>query len=117
SGLRVDSVRADGGGLAVRATVDVLGRSLTATGRATVQVERGALVITATRVTVPDLPAGIPAPDGLAGRLSFQVPLSGLPFGLRVTGVHTGDHGVSVSARASHVVLNEKPAGALTGHR
>lgn len=112
SGLRIVSVDQDGDGLKVRATVGVLGQPLSATARGSVRVDQGALVITTTRVALSALPAGVPSPTGLAGRLSFRVPLDGLPFGLRVTGVHVDANGLSVSARASHVVLNAGHPGA-----
>lgn len=110
-GVRIDSVRRRGDGLAVRATVSVAGQSLSATGRATVRVDRGALVVTASRVTVPDLPAGLPDVPGLAGRLSFRIPVEDLPFGLRLTDVHPTDTGLSASAQARDVDLTGSASG------
>ncbi|HEY9476143.1 MAG TPA: DUF2993 domain-containing protein [Mycobacteriales bacterium] len=105
-GARIDSVSRDGDGLKVRATASIAGQELTATARASVRVDQGALVVTANRVTVDNLPGNALGAAALAGQLSFRVPLDGLPFNLRVTDVHVGDHGLGVSAQAHDVVLN-----------
>lgn len=104
AGLTVE--HAGGGQVRVTSEVDVLGRTLSATAVSDVTLGDGAIVVTAERFEVSDDIDDAVLSRALGGRLDFEVPVRGLPYGLRVTDVSVGPDGVRVRAAATDIVLS-----------
>ncbi len=103
-------VAPEGDRLRLRGTVRVLGQRVSGSVLSRLAVEDGELVVTAEQF---DLPGG--AAGGLAGRLldralsgrfDARIPLTGLPYGLRVDGVRVQPDGLAVRASADDTVLS-----------
>lgn len=103
------TVNGDGnGGVRVSGHLNVLGRTLTASAHARVDVAgNGRVVITADHAQV----VGVALPPAALGvlerQLSFMVPLNDLPFGLRLTKVEATATELRLSAEADNVLLRK----------
>jgi hypothetical protein len=89
--------------------VEILGQSLTLTGVAEVKPVKGRIQVrfeelTAEGVTVPDLARGLI--NGYADRISVNVALPKLPYGLVVRDVQPTPEGLAVVATAQDVPFN-----------
>lgn len=93
------------GRVRVTGSVQVLGRTLSAVAVSRVEVDGGALVVTAESYEVGDATADALLSRALGGRLDLRVPVDGLPYGLQVTGVEVQGDGVAVLAQAGRTVL------------
>jgi hypothetical protein len=97
------------GEVRVRAPVTVVGRTFHPTATARVRLDGADLVVRAEDV---DVGAGALV-DNLVrsvarDRLSFRLPLTGLPFGVHVSDVAVRRGGVLVTATARNLVINVK---------
>lgn len=105
SGDRQLTVAPAGDRLKVTGSVSVLGQTVTASALSSVRVERGAIVITGESFTT----GGKAAPEAisrvLGQRLDLRIPVTGLPYGLQVSGVSVDPAGVAVTAEAGATVL------------
>lgn len=97
-----------GTGSRVRVTgnVEVLGRTLSAVAVSRVEVVDGAIVVTAEEFEVGNEAADEVITRALRGRFDITVPVTGLPYGLRVTGLGVEPDGVVVRANAVDTVLS-----------
>jgi hypothetical protein len=101
-GLRITP---SGDGLRVSGVVEVAGRRVEASARATVTVVDGDLLVTADQAEVGGVELPAVALATAAQLLSFRVSPRSLPLALRITGVHVGTESLSVDAQAHNVVL------------
>jgi hypothetical protein len=103
------TVNGDGnGGVRVSGHLNALGRTLTASAHARVDVTGdGKLVITADHAQVVGVSLPPAALRVLERQLSFMIPLSDLPFGLRLTRVEAGANELRLSAVADNVLLRK----------
>lgn len=106
SGDRRLTVEPAGERIRVTGSVQVLGRTLTATAVSRVEVVQGDLVVTAESYEVGSEAADDLLTRALGDRLDLRIPVAGLPYGLRVTGVDVQPGGVSVLASATDIVLS-----------
>ena len=105
SGERQLAVAPAGDRVRVTGSVEVLGRTLSATAVSRVEVDGGDLVVTAESYEVGNETADEVLTRALGDRLDLRIPVEGLPYGLEVTGVEVGGDGVAVLARAGRTVL------------
>lgn len=105
SGDRGLVVSAAGEQVRVTGSVTVLGRTVSAAAVSRVEVVEGALVVTAQSIEVGDAAADDLLTRALRGRLDLRIPITGLPYGLQVTGVEVTAEGVVVLATARGTVL------------
>jgi hypothetical protein len=91
------------GRLRVEGRYTGLGGPLSFTGEATLAARNGRVTLTVSPGSLTDLPAA--SRGAVAGSLSRSIDLGHLPLGLKVTDVSAAAAGVSVTARATHVVL------------
>lgn len=105
SGDRRLTVAPAGDRLRVTGSASVLGQTVSASALSTVRVEGGALVVTAESWSVGDAAASSAVSRALGGRFDLRIPVTGLPYGLGITGVRVTADGVSVSAAAGATVL------------
>jgi hypothetical protein len=98
----------DGQRVRVTGSVDVLGRSLSAVAISRVEVVNGAIVLTAEEFEVGNEAADGLFRNALSGRLDLTIPVTGLPYGLQVTGLDVEPDGVVVQATASDTVLSPR---------
>jgi len=110
SGDRQLTVRPDGDRVRVQGSVRVLGQTLAATAVSTVTVEGGALVVSAQEFEVGNEAADAALTRALRGRLDLRIPVSDLPYGLRLQSIAVQSDGVALSALARDVVLKAAPA-------
>lgn len=106
--LNVPLAYATGGRIQATRSVEVLGKTVTATVSAVVTVPGGdELAFSDVRVAVQDV--GVEVPSLVTNQLSsiFQrkLSLAGLPFGLRITQLTAASSGVQIDAVASNVRL------------
>ena len=99
------TLTAEGGGVRVTRTVDVLGVQVPLTAAGTVTLEGSDVVVDvadvqASGVDVPDVVV-----DRAAGLLDLRYPVPALPFGLQLTGVRPAGDGVHVTVEATDTVL------------
>jgi hypothetical protein len=99
------TLAAEGGGVRVTRTVDVLGVQVPLTAAGTVTLQGSDLVVDvaaaeASGVEVPDVVV-----DRAAGLLDLRYPVPALPFGLQLTGVRPAADGVHVTVEATGTVL------------
>lgn len=98
-----------GGKLAVKAPLDVLGQQFTVQGTANLSVAEGKVRIGFDTLTAEGLPA-IPAAQALvneyAKQISINVALPELPFQLQVQEVQPRPDGLAVTATAKNVPIN-----------
>ncbi|SDG01074.1 LmeA family phospholipid-binding protein [Klenkia brasiliensis] len=99
------TLTAEGDGLRITKTVEVLGQTVPLTAAGTVTLDGQDLVVTVDSAAG----AGIDVPqflvDAAQDLLDFRYPLPALPFGLELTGLQVTGTGVDVTAGADDVVL------------
>jgi LmeA-like phospholipid-binding len=95
---------ADGDGLRLTGTVDVLGRSISASTQVRLSVRTGALAVAPTQLAT-DTPLDAATGLLLGQRFTFLVPLDPLPFGQVLTAVEVGEGGLVVRAGGNDVVI------------
>jgi hypothetical protein len=99
------SLRAEGTGLRVTRTVELLGQTVPLTAVGTVTLDGNQLVIDVSKAAG----AGVDLPGFLVSRasdlLDLRYDLPALPFGLRVTGLAPADDGVHLTLGATDAVL------------
>lgn len=97
------------GRLAVTAPVELLGQRFTVNGTAELAVAKGAVQIRFKELTADGLGA-LPGADSVisayAQRISLDLPIDKLPFGLTVTGVEARPDGLALIADGRDVPLN-----------
>lgn len=98
----------DGERVRVTGSVEVLGRTLSAVAVSRVEVVDGAIVVTAEEFEVGAAAADTLFTNALRGRLDLSIPVTGLPYGLRVTGLQVEPDGVVVQATATDTVLSPR---------
>ena len=115
SGDRRLTVAPSGDRVRVTGSVTVLGQTLTASALSSVRVEGGALVVTAESYSVGDAAASSAISQALGGRFDLRIPVTGLPYGLQVSGVSVTAEGVAVTAAAGATVLSPGRTSAPAG--
>lgn len=90
----------------VTGSVQVLGRTLSAVAVSRLEVVDGAIVVTAEEFEVGNAAADELVTRALRGRMDLSIPVTGLPYGLRVTDVAVDPDGVVVRATATDTVLS-----------
>jgi hypothetical protein len=104
TGRPVTISSAGDGEVVLTGTAEVLGRSVSASARAELSGQDGALAVRPTQVDTAT--ALDPASRLLLGqRFAFLVPLDPLPFGQRLSGVEAVESGLRVRARGDDVVV------------
>lgn len=106
AGDRQLTVAPAGDRVRVTGSVEVLGRTLSATAVSRVEVVEGDLVVTAEAYEVGSETADDLLTRALGDRLDLRIPVTGLPYGLQVSGVEIEPAGVVVLATASDTVLS-----------
>lgn len=102
-GLQVTA--ADTGRLRVISSVDVLGRTLSASAVSRPTLDDQGIVVTAEQFEVGNEVADALISRALGQQLDFTVPIEPLPYGLELRSVDARPAGVVVSAQAADVVL------------
>jgi hypothetical protein len=99
------TVSAEGSGLRITRTIQVLGQDVPVTAAGTVTLDGQDLVVQVEQAEA----VGVTLPSALvqraAGLLDFRYRVPALPFGLHVTGLQPGPDGVRVEVAARDVVL------------
>jgi len=99
------TLRADGDGLRITKTVDLLGQTIPLTAAGTVTLDGNQLVIDVSKAAG----AGVDLPGFLVNRagdlLDLRYDLPALPLGLHVTGVTPAEDGVHLRLEAKNTVL------------
>ena len=99
------AVRAEGAGLRVTKTVDLLGQTIPLTAAGTVMLDGNQLVIDVSKAAG----AGVDLPAFLVSRasdlLDLRYDIPALPFGMHVTGVTAFEDGVHLRLEATDAVL------------
>lgn len=108
SGDRRLTLSAEGDRLRVRGSVRVAGQTLAAEALSRLTLDGEVLVVTAEQVRVGDARVDRAIGRALQGRLDLRVPVSGLPYGLRVTGVAVDPEGIRLTAAARDTVLRAR---------
>ena len=108
SGDRELTVSPAGDRLRVRGSVRALGQDLVGTAVSRVEVDGDEVVVTAESYEVGNATASALLTRALAGRFDYRFRLSGLPYGLQVTGVQVRPDGLSVTAVATDTVLSAR---------
>ena len=103
------SITPAGDRVRVTGEVEVLGRTVSATAVSRVEVDKDALLVTAESYEVGNAAADAVLSRALGDRLDLRVPITGLPYGLRVIGVQVQPDGVAVRATAAATVLGPAP--------
>lgn len=106
SGERALTLSAEGERVRVRGSVRVGGVSLEAEALSAVELRGDVLVITAQELKVGDERVDRAIERALQGRLDLRVPVSGLPYGLRLTDVRIDPDGIRLQASARDTVLS-----------
>ena len=99
------AVSAAGDSLLVTGSVQVLGRTVSASAISTVALSGTSVVVRAQRFEVGHSAANRVLTAALAGRFDFVVRIGTLPYGLRLTGVRVEPEGVVATAAGTHTVL------------
>lgn len=97
---------ADGGRVRVTGQIDLPGESVSVTALSRVELSGGDILVTAESFEAGGGVEEAVLDEALAGRLDLKVPVTGLPFGLEVTGVSVEPEGVRVVAEARDTVLS-----------
>ncbi|MEX2288733.1 MAG: DUF2993 domain-containing protein [Mycobacteriales bacterium] len=105
SGDRQLVVSPAGGQLRVTGSVQVLGREVSATALSDVEVVEGDLVVSAQSFEVGHEAVDELLTRALRGRLDLRIPVTGLPYGLQVTGVEVQAEGLVFLASSGPTVL------------
>jgi hypothetical protein len=100
------SVTPAGNQLRVSGTVQVLGRTVSASAISSVALSGTSVVVTATRFEVGHTVADRAVTAALAGRFDFVIRVGALPYGLRLSGVHVRPEGVVATATGAHTTLH-----------
>ncbi|GAB3355234.1 LmeA family phospholipid-binding protein [Modestobacter lapidis] len=99
------TLAAEGDGLRLTRTVELLGVEVPLTAAGTVELDGQEVVVDVDQAAA----AGLGVPDFVVDRaadlLDFRYPVPALPFGLQVTGVQPEREGVQVSVQATDTVL------------
>ncbi|MCW2713221.1 MAG: hypothetical protein JWN88_268 [Frankiales bacterium] len=106
SGERALTLSAEGERVRVRGSVRVGGVSLEAEALSAVELRGDVLVVTAQELKVGDERVDRAIERALQGRLDLRVPVSGLPYGLRLTDVRIDPDGIRLQASARDTVLS-----------
>lgn len=106
AGDRGLSLEPAGDRVRVTGSVEVLGRTISATAVSRVEVVEGNLVVTAEAYEVGSETADDLLTRALDDRLDLRIPVTGLPYGLQVSGVEIEPAGVVVLATARDTVLS-----------
>jgi hypothetical protein len=106
AGDRQLTVAPAGDRVRVTGSVEVLGRTISATAVSRVEVVEGDLVVTAEAYEVGNETADDLLTRALGDRLDLRIPVTGLPYGLQVSGAEIEPAGVVVLATASGTVLS-----------
>jgi hypothetical protein len=106
------SVSPAGDQLRVTGSVQVLGRTISASAISSVALSGTSVVVTARRFEVGNAAANKMVTAALAGRFDFVVRLGALPYGLKLSGLRVQPDGVVATAAADHVVLTRIAAAA-----
>jgi hypothetical protein len=99
------SVSPAGDQLRVSGTVQVLGRTVSASAISSVALSGTSVVVSAKRFEVGHTVADRAVTAALAGRFDFVIRVGALPYGLRLSGVHVRPEGVVATAGGAHTVL------------
>lgn len=99
------TVTPDGDRVRVSGRVQVLGQTLQITAVSRVELVEDTLVVTAESYQAGSAEVDPGLSRALDGRLDLRVPVTGLPYGLRLTGVEVQPEGVVVRATAAATVL------------
>lgn len=105
SGDRELVVSPAGGQLRVTGSVQVLGRTVSVNALSDVEVVEGDLVVRAQSFEVGNEAVDELLTRALRGRLDLRIPLTGLPYGLQVTGIEVQAEGLIVLASSGPTML------------
>jgi hypothetical protein len=94
--------------LKVTGSVQVLGRTVTASAISSVSVSGTSVVVTAKRFEVGNTMADRAITAALAGRFDFVVRVGALPYGLTISSVRVTPQGVLATAAADNVTLRPR---------
>lgn len=108
SGDRQLTLSAEGDRLRVRGSVRVAGQTFAAEAVSQLTLDGEVLVIKAEQVRVGDARVDRAIERALQGRLDLRVPVSGLPYGLKVTDVVVDPEGIRLTAAARDTVLRAR---------
>jgi hypothetical protein len=92
----------------VSGSVQVLGRTVTASALSTVTLSGSTVVVTANRFEVGHAVANRAVTAALAGRFDFVIRVGQLPYGLVMSSLRVAPEGVVATADASHTVLRAR---------
>jgi hypothetical protein len=92
----------------VSGSVQVLGRTITASALSSVTLSGASVVVTAKRFEVGNKIADRAVTAGLAGRFDFVLRVGQLPYGLTMSSVAVRPEGVVATADASNTVLQRR---------
>lgn len=98
----------NGDRLRLSGNVTVLGQQRSASALVDVSATEAGLAFDPARVQVE----GRTVPNALGGRLSFDVQVGDLPFGLRITGVTVRENGLRLTAAGKDLLLTEQGGAA-----
>jgi hypothetical protein len=104
-GLRVSRA---GDGVAVSASLELLGTRVTATATSDVRLDGDEVVVTARELRVGADVASRELAAAIGTRLDLRARVGGLPYDLRLTGVSAADDGVLLTATARETVLSAR---------
>ena len=91
--------------LRVSGSVQVLGRTITASALSSVALSSASVVVTAKRFEVGNAMADRAVTAALAGRFDFVIRVGQLPYGLTMSSLRVTPEGVVATADAAHTVL------------
>jgi hypothetical protein len=100
------SVSPAGDQLKVTGSVQVLGRTVSASAISSIGISGTSLVVTARRFEVGNAAADRVLTTALAGRFDFVIRIGTLPYGLALSGVRVQPQGVVATAAGTHTVLH-----------
>jgi hypothetical protein len=93
------------GQLRVTGSVQVLGRTITASALSTVKLSGASVVVTAKRFEVGNAVASRAVSLALGNRFDFVIRVGQLPYGLTMSSLRVAPEGVIATADAAHTVL------------
>jgi hypothetical protein len=91
--------------LRVSGTVQVLGRTMSASAISTVSLSGASVVVTAKRFEVGHAVANRAVTAALAGRFDFVIRVGQLPYGLTLSSLRVSPDGIVATAEGAHTVL------------
>jgi hypothetical protein len=110
AGLGNMELKADGGELDISGPLTYAGRTVDVTGKVSPSVSGGSLQLDPTQATVN----GAPLPSPYLALLNKRVPITDLPFGLKVDSIQVTDNGLAGQGTIDHVTIRDGelvPAG------